>query len=235
MKPKYIEIYDTISKQLEDEIYKVGDMLPTEKELCVTFNTSRMTVNKVISILSQEGKVKRTRGKGTFVTDSNMDKDIIKLTSFSEDMIKMGKQPGSKLLEYKMKYDVTHKIKTKLKLDDDDFIHVIKRIRTADGEPIAIDIDSVSSKIVKTIDVDAAKDSMYYYFENILNVEITSSDFIIRSILADSEISKYLGVEIGDPILYMSHITYTTDGVPFEYCKTYYRADKYSFSITAYR
>ncbi|XMB87109.1 GntR family transcriptional regulator [Mycoplasmatota bacterium WC44] len=222
MKPKYIEIYDVITKQLDEEVYKVGDMLPTEKELCVIYNASRMTVNKVISMLSQEGRVKRTRGKGTFVIESNVDKEILKLTSFSEDMIKAGKKPGSQLLEYKMKFDVSKKIKSRLQLDDDDYIHVIKRIRTADGEPIAIDIDNV-------------KNSMYNYFENVLKVEITSSDFIIKSILADAEMANHLHVEIGDPILYMKHITYTTNGIPFEYCQTYYRADKYSFSITAFR
>jgi DNA-binding GntR family transcriptional regulator len=235
MKPKYMIIYDTLTTQLEDGTYQAGDMLPTENELCEVFSTSRMTVNKVITMLVQEGKVQRTRGKGTFVNDSVVDKEIIKLTSFSEDMKNLGKKPGTKLLEYKMLYDVSSKTVKVLDLEEDDFVHVIKRIRTADGEPIALDIDYISSRVVDTINIKEAKESVYSYLEEKKGINMGYSDFEIKSVLADDEIAKHLLVQVGDPIIYLKHITFTKEGKPFEYCKTFYRADKYSFRVRSYR
>lgn len=235
MKPKYMMIYDSLTAKLENKEYNFGDMLPSENELCKIYNTSRMTVNKVILMLTQEGKVKRTRGKGTFVIEPNVDKEIVKLTSFSEDMKKIGKEPGSKLLEYRMNFDYSERIRKKLNLVDGDFVHVIKRIRTADGEPIALDIDNISSRVCDKVDIELIKDSLYYYFESVLNVEIKSSDFVIQATTATKEIAEYLNIEIGEPVLYMKHITFTKDDEAFEFCETFYRADKFNLSITAYR
>jgi len=235
MKPKYQVIYEDLVQKLDSKKYDNGDMLPTEKELCGIYNASRMTVNKVIQMLSQEGRVKRIRGKGTFVIEPQVDKDIIKLTSFSEDMRKIGKVPGTKLISYAMNFDVNKKIADKLDLSEGDFTHEIKRIRTADGEPIALDIDRVSSRLTEVINVEEVKDSLYGYIENTLNKKISHSEFTIKAGTANAEIAKYLSLEIGEPILYMRHISYTVDGLPFEYCKTYYPAEKYSLTIMAYR
>lgn len=235
MKPKYMVIYDTIIKQLDDGTYKVGDVLPTEKELCVIFDASRMTVSKVILMLVQENRLKRIRGKGTFVTENLVDKEIVKLTSFSEDMISLGKEPGSKLIEYTMTYDITSKLMKKLELSEDDFIHTIKRIRTADGEPIAFDVDNISSRVVPTLNIDVAKDSIYDYIENTLDIKVLSSDLEIKAVLANDIVAKHLELEVGEPIIYLKHTTFTDEGVPFEYCRTYYRADKYSFRVKSFR
>lgn len=235
MKPKYMVIYDSLFEKLESKEYDSGDMLPSELELCDIYHASRMTVNKVIQMLSQEGRVKRIRGKGTFVLEPQVDKDIVKLTSFTEDMKSIGKNPGSKLISYSMNFDVDSKISNRLELADDDFVHIIRRIRTADGEPIALDVDRVSSKLTKTLDLEQVNESLYSYIENTLKIQIDHSEYRVKSIVADETIAKYLNVDIGSPVLYMRHISFTKDGLPFEYCKTYYPADKYSLTIKAYR
>lgn len=233
--PKYMKIYYDLISKLDSKEYDFGDMLPSEKDLCVTYKTSRMTVNKVIQMLVFEGRVKRIRGKGTFVIEPQVKKDITSLTSFTEDMNNIGKNPGSTMLEYSMNFDVSSEIKEKLDLDESDFTHIIKRIRTADGQAVALDIDNISSKIAKNIDVDKINTSLYSYFEKYLKIDISYSDFTIMSANATKDIAKYLGIEPGEPVIYMRHITYTKKGLPFEYCQTYYRADKYSLSIRAYR
>jgi GntR family transcriptional regulator len=235
MKPKYRMIYEDLITKLDKKIYDKGDMLPTEKELCEIYGTSRMTVSKVIQILQQEGRVNRIRGKGTFVIEPQVDKDILKLTSFSEDMMRIGKLPGARVLEYRMSFDVDDDTKEVLELDDSDFVHIIKRVRTADNEAIALDIDRISSRVGDKFNVDKLEHSLYNYFEEDLQIAIFHSDFTIKASSATKEIAKYLNIEVGDPVLYMKHITYTKKGMPFEFCQTYYRADKYSLSIRAYR
>lgn len=53
-----------------DEQYKNGDILPTEKELAEQFFTSRVTVQKSMRLLSNEGYISRSPGRGTYVTYS---------------------------------------------------------------------------------------------------------------------------------------------------------------------
>ncbi len=226
MIPIYMGIYENLVSKLDRKEYDYGDMLPTEKELCKVYKISRMTINKVLQMLQQEGRDIRTTGKGTFVNEPQVDKDIFKLASFSE---------GARLLEYRMIFDVDEKIRERLELEEIDFVRNIKRVFMVDGDPIALDIDRISSKIGEKLNVEKLKDSIYSYFEECLQVNKSHSDFTIKSTDATKEIAIYLHIQVGDPILYMKHVTYTKKGMSFEYCHSYYRADKYSLNIRAYR
>ena len=61
--PIYVKIMSDIENQIKDETLKSGDQVPTEKELCELYNTSRMTVNKAISRLCEKNLVERIAGK----------------------------------------------------------------------------------------------------------------------------------------------------------------------------
>ena len=64
-KPRYLQIYDEISSEIKNQRYAVGDLLPTEAELCQKYQTSRPTVAKALKLLSQEKLVRRRAGFGT--------------------------------------------------------------------------------------------------------------------------------------------------------------------------
>jgi len=65
---KYERIYRDIKIQIDNDIYKIGEQLPTEVELMEKYEVSRITVQKAINNLKKNGYVERTSGKGTFVT-----------------------------------------------------------------------------------------------------------------------------------------------------------------------
>ena len=49
--PVYIQIHDQLKNEIEQGIWKVGDRLPSERELAVKFNVSRMTLRQEIQYL----------------------------------------------------------------------------------------------------------------------------------------------------------------------------------------
>ena len=52
---KYLEIEDYFVSGILNEKFVVGQQLPSEKELCEAFNTSRMTINKAMTNLMKNG------------------------------------------------------------------------------------------------------------------------------------------------------------------------------------
>lgn len=66
--PLYEQIYQKISKAIESKQYLPGDKLPSEKELSEQYGVSRITSKKALEILSDEGKITRIVGKGSFIT-----------------------------------------------------------------------------------------------------------------------------------------------------------------------
>ena len=76
-KAKYLEIEDFFIKNIEDGNYELNQLLPGEIELCEKFSTSRMTVNKAMTNLSNKGYIRRVPGNGSFVDDAYTNIGII--------------------------------------------------------------------------------------------------------------------------------------------------------------
>ncbi len=73
--PLYIEIYNTIKEWIAQGKYAYGELLPTEQELCKQFFVSRITIQKCMRKLSDEGLIKRISGRGTYVDIQNDNRD----------------------------------------------------------------------------------------------------------------------------------------------------------------
>lgn len=66
--PYYVQLATVIRRQIADEIWNVGDRLPTLKDLVATYGVSAMTVRHALAGLEKEGLISAERGRGTFVT-----------------------------------------------------------------------------------------------------------------------------------------------------------------------
>ena len=62
MLPAYIRIHDKIKADVDDGTWKIGQRLPSERDLCDTFDVSRMTVRQALTLLVDEGILERKPG-----------------------------------------------------------------------------------------------------------------------------------------------------------------------------
>lgn len=67
--PIYKQIAYSIISAIEKGDLIFNDKLPTEKEICQTFSISPTVVKMAYDFLISEGKIKRIKGKGTYVTN----------------------------------------------------------------------------------------------------------------------------------------------------------------------
>ncbi|ANE45501.1 GntR family transcriptional regulator [Paenibacillus swuensis] len=68
-KPMYEKIFDALRERIEDKQYKVGQRVPSEKELGEEYNVSRITSKKALELLANEGYIIRQPGRGSFVAE----------------------------------------------------------------------------------------------------------------------------------------------------------------------
>ena len=67
----YIQIAEQIKKLISEGTLKVGDRLPSERELSIQFNVSRSTVRESLTALEILGLIEVRTGLGTFVCKQN--------------------------------------------------------------------------------------------------------------------------------------------------------------------
>ena len=83
-KPKHAQLREILEEICATEL-SPGDMLPGERALEETYGVSRITVRRAIGDLVASGKLKRARGKGTFVAPNPL-VSRLHLASFSSEM-----------------------------------------------------------------------------------------------------------------------------------------------------
>src|SRR5271167_3822487 len=143
--PLYFQIQRALMEKIQSGELSEGDPLASEEELSRYYQVSRMTARQALHGLKTSGYAFSEKGRGTFVTKPKLEKNIMHLQGFTEEMRQRGMKPSSKLLEQAV-ITPTEDLSQKLKLDKDDRVVHLRRLRIADGIPMAIEDSHIPLK-----------------------------------------------------------------------------------------
>jgi GntR family transcriptional regulator len=96
--PLHHQVYLDLLASLDSGRWSPGHQVPTERDLSTHYGCSLITVRRALDELVREGRIERTRGRGTFVLHPRMDRDIAGRASFSEEMRQRGLSPETRLV-----------------------------------------------------------------------------------------------------------------------------------------
>lgn len=229
MQPAYISIHDSIKKDIENGIWKVGDRLPSERDLAVQFSVSRMTLRQAVSLLVEEGVLERRVGSGTYVASHRVQEKMRGTTSFTDIVEAQGKIPSSKLISYQRKLASKTEMQ-RLNLGENDHVIRMERIRYADNLPLVFEVASIPEKIIRLFDKNEV---IEHFFKTLttFGYEIGKSQQTIYAKVASEKVADYLDIHKGHAILALTQVSYLTDGTPFEYVRSQYVGDRFEFYL----
>ncbi|MGT2906343.1 GntR family transcriptional regulator [Streptococcus dentiloxodontae] len=229
MLPAYIQIHDHIKAEIDEGVWKIGQRLPSERDLSDDFEVSRMTVRQAITLLVDEGILERRMGAGTFVASSRVKEKMRGTTSFTEIVKNQGKQPSSRLISYNRirpnEFEIKH-----LGLQPKSYVVRMERVRYADDLPVVYEVASIPEKLIRDMN---KKEVTEHFFKTLTNngYSIGKSQQTISASLADSKLAKYLSVSKGAAILNLTQVSFLQDGQAFEYVRSYYVGGRFEFYL----
>ena len=231
--PLHYQIKEILQEMIENEVLKPGQSIPTERELCEIQGVSRMTVNKAIMSLVNEGLIYREQGKGTFVSKAKVNHEISQLKGFTEQMQESGVISKTKILYFKIiEATKQHKFELKMPEDENEIIE-IKRLRFSDEQPVAIEIAWLPHYLFKGMTSDMIEGkSLYGIFSEKYGYHPYKAKQTIEPIMLNEYESKLLSQENCALALMFRRRTYLEDETPIEFTKAIYRSDKYKYEIT---
>jgi GntR family transcriptional regulator len=227
----FIPLYYHIQKVLMDKIQSgtlvEGDLLASEEELARSYQVSRMTARQALHGLKARGYAQSQKGRGTFVTRPKLEKNIMHLRGFTEDMKQRGMAPSSKLLEQIM-VPATEELADSLKIAVDSPVMKLRRLRLADDTPMALEESYIPLTPFPLLEkIDFAKHSLYYVLRERYGVRDAWADETIEALPATREESELLTIPKRASVLSISRVIITTEQTPIEVACSRYRGDRY--------
>ena len=235
--PLYKQLSDIIRQSIDSGELKSGDKIPTEIELSNMYNISRITVRKAISDLVQLGVIVKKQGKGTFVNMPKIERKIQYLLSFTEACKANGLTVTNKILKKEV-IDADPEDKKSLKLDDDDKLVYIQRLRCTTGDPLMLENNYFSFKKYKFLLNEDLDGSLYELLAK--KYQITPSDpensrkdkTSIEIVKASKTEHELLNVPIGEPLFYIKTLIVDSLDQPIHIGKQYVIGERYKFVLS---
>lgn len=211
-----------------------GTRLPSERELASRYEVARMTVRGAISRLESQGLVHRVQGQGTFVSEPRLAQPAT-LTSFSEDMAARGMTPGSIVLAQEV-VPAPEPVAVRLQLPTDEPVVRIERVRSGDGEPIALERTHLPARRFPGLEsVDLATHSLYRTLVDDYATQPSSSEQRIAAVELSPADAHLLHVADAIPALRIERVTRDQAGTPIEFVRSVYRGDRFELHTDQHR
>jgi len=208
------------------EALTAGDAIPSERQLGSDLGVSRLTVRAALDDLVREGYLIRRRGAGTFVNEPKVAKGLT-ISSFSDDMRERGMKPGSRTVELRV-VPAGARLGRILHVSPSEPVVAVKRLRLADGEPMASELLHVRQSLVPGLTgEDLERNSFYDLLSSRYGIEIVGGSQTVEPTVTNEEESGALGVPLHSPALLFERVTRSATGDVVEFTSSTYRGDRY--------
>lgn len=228
--PKYMQLALILKQQIEAGLWQPRDVIPSERQLEMQYRVSRPTIRQAIEYLERLGLLYREHGKGTFVSPQKLQKGMQELTSFSEDLIRRGINPGQIIRSISREIP-SKSISDRLEMKSGETVLKIERIRLGDQTPIGLQTSYIALDENQEITFQDLEKfgSLYLLLEEKFNIIPTEADETLEITLATPEEAALLQIKTDAPLLLNERLTYNQNRKPIEFVKILYRGDRFRY------
>jgi GntR family transcriptional regulator len=220
---RYVEIETWLRAKVKKG--QPGTLLPAETEIAEKFSVSRMTARHAVLNLMREGLVDRKRGSGTFIAHGPMHRREGVLLSFTEDMRRRGLTPSSVLISGRI-VAASKKDQSALKLKPGSKIVEIRRVRLADGIPLALERVALIEKASPVLKFNLENGSLHDALRSAGFFPTIASGWLSAR-NADQAESDALEIPMQTSLLVETRVIENEKGVPLEFTETAYASNRY--------
>lgn len=207
---------------------RVGDRLPSERELSLRWGVARMTVRGAMHALVAEGLVERRHGSGTYVVPRPFAR-VLGMTSFTQDMAARGLVAGSRVIEFEhLAADPV--IAERLRVEVGHPVIRFTRLRFGSGDAMAVETTWISSTLVPGLTPEDLDGSFYDLLARRYRIVPGAARITIEPVNPDPETRRLLTIAAGQACLRLEMVDADVRGRIIMIANCVYRGDKYQLT-----
>ena len=232
--PLHSQLEVSLRRLIESGQITAGAVLPGELELAAQLGVSRHTVRHALGVLTNEGLLRRERGRGTTVVSANpsrvIERSLSTFYAFAWELRARGAKQRSYVLERKILLAHASLVQ-RLSVPYGTEIERIVRLRTADDEPLVFETAHLPRELTTGIDTAVLeRESIYDELERLHGIRITRARESIRPVVLSRPVARLLRSRPGAPAFSVERTTWTEQG-PIEWQESVVRGDRYLYSV----
>src|SRR5437899_544942 len=192
---------------------KSGSVIPGELELAAQLGVSRHTVRHALGVLTNEGLLRRERGRGTTVVSPSpkriFERSLSSFYAFAWETRARGAQQRSYVLERKV-IEADELLAQRLSISAGTEVERIVRLRTADDDPLVFETAYVPHDLAVVLDDTVLeRESIYDELERRHGLRITRARESIRPVVLNRPVAPLLRSTPAAPALSVQRTTAT--------------------------
>jgi GntR family transcriptional regulator len=225
---------EALEEAIEAGTYRPGSRLPSEEELAEQLAVSRPTLRESLRLLEERGMISRRHGRGTFVRERPIQKELNRNFGITSMIRAAGYAPSARDGNI-VSIAADEKLAEALGLNAGDPVWQIERVRLADERPVVFSIDALPEYLVTSEDLDpvitGGEQSLYSLLHKLRGIVIYRGQAELIPCKATPQLRALLDVKPGAPLLCMRQIDFDQHGRAAVYSVEYHVADWVRFSV----
>ena len=222
--PRYRSVQDYVRQRVVSGQWAAGHRIPSENMLVRRLRISRMTVNRALRELADEGLIQRVRGLGTFVADARPRMTFFAVRTIAEEIAARGHRHRFKIL---LRRAETAKapVAAQLELERGARVFHVIAIHFENDVPVQLEdryINPRESPDFLTADLATVTPSEYL----LGHVPLSEIEHDIQSVLPDSTTARWLKIDRSEPCLLVTRRTWL-DGRAVTFVRLYHPGSRF--------
>ena len=226
--PQYKMLYEILRKHIIDGVYREGDLLPSENELCQLYGMTRPTVRQSLGNLANDGYIRKHQGKGSIVHQLPKEIGILSVSGTTSAVGDRNLKTRIIVKPYLMQWPQGFMF-TLSELEKESGCVYMERLRLLENVPIFYDISYIANINLPRITARQFENrSLFQILRTYYHVEIKGGEQRIRAISPSQKIARFLKLEQGQPVLHLERKMETNINGLFLYSSIFCNTVKYS-------
>jgi GntR family histidine utilization transcriptional repressor len=222
--PIYQQIIKNIQQKIAAGEWTAGQKLPSENELVVTLEVSRMTINRALRELTQQGLINRVHGLGSFVAETPRHASLIELQDIALEIEQRGKRHSSRVLALTT-VEANTEVAEQMGLAVGAPVYYLGAVHLQDDTPLQLEMRYVNPQVMpEFIYQDFMHGTSTAYL--LKQFQPDEMEHIVRACLPDALTCEQLLMNPGEPCLQLIRRTWKNDQV-ITYVTLTYPGDRY--------
>jgi GntR family histidine utilization transcriptional repressor len=225
--PRYRQLKELIIRRISTGELQPRDRVPSENELVDSTGVSRMTANRALRELTEEGYVERIAGVGTFVADLKSASHVLEVRNIADEIAHRGHEYAASVLSLD-ESPADASAAAALRVAEGTTLLHARIVHFEDGSPIQLEDRYVVPAFAPDfLEQDFTSTTPSAYLSSISPLQ--EAEHVVRASLPDASTRESLHMQDGEPCLVVTRRTWA-HGHPVTFARLCHPGSRFELS-----